>query len=277
MSDRENVDHAVVADFGKEWHAFDQSGLSESERQLQFDAYFSVFPWKRLSADAIGFDAGCGSGRWAVLVAPRVAHLHCVDPSSAIDVARINLQHLGNCSFHRRTVADLPFSDNSMDFGYALGVLHHVPNTERGIADCVRKLKPGAPFLVYLYYAFDNQPAWFKCLWKATDLARRMISRLPYRIKYILSHVIALLVYFPLARAARGWEKLGGPVHSWPLGVYRNRSFYSMRTDSLDRFGTKLEKRFTKEQILAMMERAGLEEVQFSPLPPFWCAVGLKK
>jgi len=41
-----------------------------------------------------------------------------------------------------------------------------------------------------------------------------------------------------------------------------------MRTDSLDRFGTRIEKRFPREEILAMMEQAGLERVQFSPSAP---------
>jgi ubiquinone/menaquinone biosynthesis C-methylase UbiE len=281
MSDHDkvnkNVDHAVVADFGNEWQTFDQSALLDAERKLQFDAYFAVFPWEQLSSDAIGFDAGCGSGRWAVLAAPRVGHLHCVDPSSAIDVARKNLQHLPNCSFHRNTVDDMPFPDNSMDFGYSLGVLHHIPDTQQGIFDCVRKLKPGAPLLVYLYYAFDNQPVWFGWLWKISDVARHFISRLPYRVKYVLSQLIAVSVYYPLARTAYGLQKMGVSVHSWPLKVYHNKSFYSMRTDALDRFGTKLEKRFTKLQIMAMMENAGLERVQFSPRTPFWCAVGFKK
>lgn len=272
-----NLDHAVVADFGDEWHAFDQSTLSDAERKLQFDSYFAVFPWGQLSPEAIGFDAGCGSGRWAVLVAPRVGHLHCVDPSSAIDVARKNLQQLPNCSFHRNSVDDMPFSDNSMDFGYSLGVLHHIPDTQRGIIDCVNKLKPGAPFLVYLYYAFDNQPVWFGWLWKISDLARYFISKLPYQFKYVLSQLIAVFIYFPLARAANGLEKMGISVHSWPLSAYRDKSFYSMRTDALDRFGTKLERRFTKLEILTMMENAGLDRVQFSPRTPFWCAIGFKK
>lgn len=271
-----NTDPAVVTDFGKEWQAFDQSALSAAERQLQFDAYFAVFPWDQLSINAIGFDAGCGSGRWAVLVAPRVEYLHCVDPSNAIDVARKNLQHLPNCSFHRNTLSDLPFPDNSMDFGYSLGVLHHIPDTQKGINDCVSKLKPGAPFLVYIYYAFDNQPFWYKWLWKISDGARRIISGLPYRVKYIWSQLMASTVYFPLSRMANGFERLGVPVHSWPLSAYRNKSFYSMRTDALDRFGTRLEKRFTKEQILIMMTSAGLQNIQFSPQAPFWCAVGYK-
>jgi hypothetical protein len=50
-----------------------------------------------------------------------------------------------------------------------------------------------------------------------------------------------------------------------------------MRTDALDRFGTKLEQRFTAAQIRQMMERAGLERITFSNSVPFWCAVGFKK
>jgi len=140
----------------------------------------------------------------------------------------------------------------------------------------VRKLKPGAPFLVYLYYAFDNQPVWFRWLWKISDIARRFISTLSHSIKYPLSQLIAVFIYFPLARTASVLEKIRVPVHSWPLSNYRNKSFYTMRTDALDRFGTKLEKRFTKLQILTMMEYAGLENIQFSPRMPFWCATGYK-
>jgi 2-polyprenyl-3-methyl-5-hydroxy-6-metoxy-1,4-benzoquinol methylase len=44
-----------------------------------------------------------------------------------------------------------------MDFGYSLGVLHHIPDAQKALSDCVKKLKLGAPFLVYLYYSFDNR------------------------------------------------------------------------------------------------------------------------
>ena len=49
-----------------------------------------------------------------------------------------------------------------------------------------------------------------------------------------------------------------------------------MRTDALDRFGTRLEQRFTKEEIHQMMLDAGLENIKFSDNIPFWCAVGTK-
>ncbi|GMU60885.1 MAG: hypothetical protein AMXMBFR34_26480 [Myxococcaceae bacterium] len=46
------------------------------------------------------------------------------------------------------------------------------------IASCARKLKPGAPLLLYLHYRFDNRPAWFQSLWKLSDLGRSRISRM---------------------------------------------------------------------------------------------------
>jgi len=272
-----NADHATVEGFGQEWARFDQSTLSEVDARRVFEEYFSLFPWAALPAGAVGFDLGCGSGRWARLAAPRVGLLHCIDASDeALGVARRNLASLTNVQFHHASVDQLPLADGSMDFGYSLGVLHHVPDTQAGIDACVAKLKSGAPFLVYLYYAFDNRPPWFRALWKATDVARRVISRLPHRQKNLVSDAIALGVYLPLARTAAGLARAGVDVSSFPLSAYRDRSFYVMRTDALDRFGTQLEQRFTAEQVRQMMTRAGLRDVVVADTGPFWTSVGVK-
>ncbi|PYQ27437.1 MAG: SAM-dependent methyltransferase [Acidobacteria bacterium] len=272
-----NADDAVVRGFGDEWQRFDQHELSRAELESMFDSYFRIFPWNRLPANAEGFDAGCGSGRWASFVAPRVGRLHCVDASTdALDVARKNLSAFSNCTFHHATVGALPLADASCDFGYSLGVLHHVPDTAAGIAACVAKLKPHAPFLLYLYYAFDNRAPWYRALWKLSELLRAFLSRAPRFVRHTGTDVLAALLYWPLARFAKLLERAGISVESLPLSFYRNRSFYVMRTDALDRFGTRLEKRFTRAEIASMMERAGLREIAFSERAPFWVAVGFK-
>jgi SAM-dependent methyltransferase len=271
----ENLDKDVVAGFGDEWSRFDQSTLDEVELQQMFENYFNIFPWHALPDGSVGFDLGCGSGRWARLVAPRVGKLHLIDPSDAIEVARRNLAACTNCEFHRAAVEAIPLQDASCDFGYSLGVLHHVPHTEAGIRACVAKLKRGAPFLLYLYYRFDNKPGWFRALWKMTDVARNGVSRLPFFARYTVSQVLAATVYFPLARGAKVLESVGLNVGNLPLSQYRNNSFYTMRTDALDRFGTRLEQRFTKPEMRAMMERSGLENITFSETS-FWTAVGYK-
>src|SRR5438067_2267907 len=93
-----------------------------------------------------------------------------------------------------------------------------------------------------------------------TDLARKSISRMPFTLRKEVTTIIAALVYWPLARLAKLAERMGRDVVHLPLSIYRNRTFYVMRTDALDRFGTRLEHRFTREQIDAMMRTAGLDD-----------------
>lgn len=274
----ENVDAETVAGFGREWARFRQdSELPDADLRQMFDAYFHIFPWHALRADSVGMDIGCGSGRWAALVSQRVGHLHLIDPSeAALNVARKNLATCKNVTFHLASVAELPVADNSLDFGYSLGVLHHVPDTTDAIDGIARKLKPGAPFLVYLYYAFDNRPAWYRGLWRVSDVVRRVISHSSPALQYVLASMIAALIYWPLARTAAVLWKIGFPIESWPLSYYRDRSFYVMRTDAYDRFCTRLEKRFTRAQIETMLMQAGFRNIRFSERAPYWCAVAIK-
>ena len=273
-----NINQTTVDGFGDEWTRFDQRALPPAELKRAFEQYFSIFPWDQLPANAEGFDLGCGSGRWAACVAPRVGTLHCIDASSdALRVARANLGSETHCRFHHASVDSIPLADASMDFGYSLGVLHHVPDTQEGIRECVRKLKPGAPFLIYLYYRFDNRPSWFRNLWAVSDLSRKVISRLPARARQGVTDIIAASVYVPLARLSRALDRLGVAVSNMPLSAYRDASFYTMRTDARDRFGTRLEQRFTRSEIFEMMERAGLERITFREDVPFWCALGFRR
>ncbi len=220
---------------------------------------------------------GCGSGRWALLVAPKIGQLTCIDPSSeAISVAKKNLAHLSNTVFINASVFDQPLPINSQDFGYCLGVLHHIKDTQKALNQCIKMLKPGAPFLIYMYYNFENRPFWYYITWYISDIARRFISKLPSWLKLVVTDILATTLYFPLARFSLIGEKIGFNVNTWILSSYRRTSFYTMRTDSRDRFGTPLEKRFTRLEISLMMKKAGLERIRFSENSPFWCAVGIK-
>jgi ubiquinone/menaquinone biosynthesis C-methylase UbiE len=274
----ENADQATIEGFGAEWSKFNFAHHSADELNAVFAQYFSVFPWHELPPNAAGFDAGCGSGRWAARVAPRVGTLHCVDASEqALQVARENLRGAAQCKFHHATVDAMPFPDGSMDFGYSLGVLHHIPDTAAALSACVAKLKPGAPFMLYLYYALDGRSQLYRAIWRASDLARQRIAALPLKRRLAVTEVLAATVYWPLARGAKLLEALGVDATHVPLHYYRDKSFYVMRNDALDRFGTQLEQRYTREQIGTMMRDAGLERIEFRDGPPYWCAVGRRK
>jgi SAM-dependent methyltransferase len=273
-----NVHERTVEGFGREWEAFDQSRLPPETRAGIFADYFRIFPWERLPAGAVGADIGCGSGRWAALVAPRVGRLFLVDASPrALQIARDNLAGLSNCTFLDASVDAVPLKESSLDFAYCLGLLHHVPDPAAAIRSIALKLKPGAPLLVYVYYAFDNRPWWFRMVWRSTDLVRRIVSRLPFRARYLVSQLIACVVYAPLAWTARRLEARGTLPASWPLAYYRDKPFYVMRTDALDRFGTSLERRVLRADLEKMLGDAGLHDIVFAEGPPYWCALGFRR
>lgn len=273
-----NIDPKTVEGFGDEWAAYDQHDLAEGDRSHGFSAYFGIFPFDALPANAEGFDFGCGSGRWAALVKPKVGLLHCIDASEkALAVCQARIGSGPGVQFHLAGPDTIPLADGSQDFGYSLGVLHHIPDTAAAMACCTAKLKKGAPFLVYLYYDFENRPLWFRSLWKASDLGRQLIARMPFAVRKGVTTAIAAGVYWPLARTARLVERRGGEVGGMPLSYYRNLSFYSMRTDALDRFGTRLEQRFSRKKIRAMMEASGLSDIRISDREPYWVACGIKR
>ena len=272
-----NIDEKTLSSFGNEWNRFDQKGMSVDESKKIFNNYFSIFPWNNITSEAEGFDMGCGSGRWASFVAPRVGHLNCIDPSSAIDVAKKILSDCDNITFIRGSVSDNQLQKNSQDFGYSLGVLHHVPDTQKAIQSCVELLKVDAPLLLYLYYAFDNKPFFYKAIWKVSDIFRSVISKLPLIIRNICTDIIFVFVYIPLVYLSKVAERIGINPDNIPLSFYRNKSLYTMRTDSRDRFGTPLEKRFTRDEINEMMVESGLKDIQFFDKMPFWCVIGYKK
>jgi SAM-dependent methyltransferase len=273
-----NKDQKVIEDFGDEWTDFtyESKTIDQTELEKNFFQYFSIFPWKNIPNDAEGFDMGCGSGRWAQFVAPKVHSLNCIEPSKALDIAKVNLQKLDNISFFHETTDSCSLHDQSQDFGYCLGVLHHIPDTQQALSDCARLLKKGAPFLLYLYYNLDNKPIWYRYIWKLSDFVRNIISILPRAIKKVFCFLIAALIYFPLARLALFIELFGFNVSNFLLSDYRNKPFYQMRNDALDRFGTRLEQRFSRQQIEDMLLESGFENISFSEEMPFWTSISYK-
>ena len=271
-----NIDKKTVEDFGEEWSQYNQS-ISDEELKIAWKQYFEIFSFEELSSNAEGFDMGCGSGRWAKFVAGKVELLNCIDPSEkALAVAKKNLNSFSNINYYQASANDSVLKENSQDFGYSLGVLHHIPDTLEGIKACSKLLKKNAPFLLYCYYNFENRPYFYKPLWKLSDYLRQILSPLSFRKKVYIASILAYFIYFPLARFALVCEKIGINVSHFPLTDYRRKSFYFMKTDALDRFGTRMEKRFSKDEIRSMLIEAGFKDIRFSENEPFWVSISRK-
>lgn len=268
-----NLDLKTVESFGEEWTRFND--FTASEISSIGDDYFDLATM--LNSTMVALDVGCGSGRWVQYLHSKLKFIEAIDPSQAVFVAASRLQELANVRVTQASVENMPFHDNSFDFVYSLGVLHHVPDTMSAIKHCFNKVKQGGWFLLYLYYNLENRGFLFRLLFNLSAVVRRIISASPPWLKHILCDLIAALVYWPVAKFSQAVslfsENLAKQI---PLSYYRKTSFFIMRNDSLDRFGTPLEKRFSKKEITEMLEKAGFHNIQFSSREPFWHVIAQK-
>ncbi len=271
-----NIDSAVVKDFGDEWLRF-KDYSDEDIRSLAI-MYFDILTDEIINKNSYVLDIGCGTGRWTKFLSNRIGFIEAIDPSNAVFAADHLLETVENVRITMASVDTIPFNNETFDFAMSIGVLHHIPNTQKAMKDCVKKLKKGGYFYCYLYYNLDNKGFIFKSIFRLSDLFRKTISHMPSAIKKFSCDLLAVFFYMPFILSARllnqlGFRKLSKKI---PLSDYANKSFFIIRNDSLDRFGTKLEQRFSKVQVEALMRESGLEEIIISPSSPYYHAIGRK-
>lgn len=265
---------AVVAGFDYEWKRFQAVGTEELD--VVFRSYTDVLPADSFTEGLLVVDAGCGAGRWAYEVARRGPRVIAVDLGLSVEVARRNTASTGRVACVQADVQRLPLARGAFDWAYTLGVLHHLDRSAEALDQIARTVRSSGHVLVYVYYALEGRGPAYRLIFRAVDLLRRVLSRSPRPIAFAIATAVAILVYFPLARSAQLLARLGlsSLAERMPLSFYRERSLEIMRNDSLDRFGTRLERRYTRDAMLALMRSAGLADVMVSPRPPFWHAIG---
>ncbi|MEO8399262.1 MAG: class I SAM-dependent methyltransferase [Ignavibacteriaceae bacterium] len=271
-----NIDKKVVNDFGEEWLKFHD--FSDDLIKKAGDEYFDVVDEKMVNKNSYAIDIGCGTGRWTKYLSSRAGFIEAVDPSNAIFAADVLLREVKNVRLTKASVDTLPFADETFDFAMSVGVLHHIPDTQQALRDCVKKVKKGGYFYVYLYYNLDKRGFLFKSLFRVSNVLRGIISKLPSKIKKIVCDILAILIYMPLILWVRflivvGLDKFADKM---PLSVYKNKPFFNIRSDALDRFGTSLEKRFSAIEVRNMMLECGLTDILISPSAPYYHAIGKK-
>ena len=212
-------------------------------------------------------DLGCGIGRWSFFLTDKCKELLLVDFSEAIFVARHNLQESNNVLYFMADINDLPFCNDFCDIIFSLGVLHHLPNNA---LEAVRMLNKYAQvLLIYLYYALDNRPWYFRSLLNMVTMIRSGLCKIRTQwIRSVITCIIALLFYKPLVGLGKIFQ-LFGHGNKVPLyEAYNGKSIKGVRQDVYDRFFTGIEQRFTKKDILKLNDT--YKEIIISDKIPYW-------
>lgn len=270
-----NADSKTVESFGDEWNRF--ASFTKEETKRAGDQYFDIVTDEMVNADTIALDIGCGTGRWSKYLSPRVKFIEAVDPGEAVRAAVPFTVSSQNIRITQAGYGSLPFEKESFDFVFSLGVVHHLPDTEAAIREAATMVKKNGWLLLYIYYSLDNRGVMFRLLFGISDLVRRLVSKMPRGLKFFVCEVIAIFVYLPFVLLAKLLRIFGGSL--WkkiPLAYYSDKPWKVIRNDSLDRFGTPLEKRFSKKEIEQMLERSGMHDIRFSANEPYWHVIARK-
>lgn len=270
-----NLDQKVIDDFGHEWSSFDyKESQSPEALDLQFAAYCSPLDLSNFNpSKSVAADFGAGSGRWSSRLLGSFSRVYALEPSDGANTVLLKkFENEPRVVVLKETVGANSISDASLDLGMSLGVLHHIPDTGLAIKDISKKIKPSGYFLCYLYYKVEDKPFHYRVIFKIVDFNRQVISRMPQPTKRFVSSIIALFVYWPLARISKVLRKLGVSTSNVPLHHYADMPFVMLANDALDRFGTSLEQRFNKSEIVEMLLDAdfNLSTLIFSEEEPFW-------
>ena len=272
-----NIDNEVVKTFGEEWTKF--KDYSDEEIRLAGAMYFDILNDSIINKNTYALDIGCGTGRWTLCLSERIGFIEAIDPSDAIFAAADLLKDVKNVRLTKASIETIPFPDETFDFVMSIGVLHHIPNTQQAIIDCVKKLKTNGYFYCYLYYNLEDKSIFYKSLFWISNLFRMFVCKFPPKLKRFTCDILAVLLYMPFVLLGRilnfmGLQRISKNI---PLSDYTDKSFFVIRNDSLDRFGTKLEQRFSKQEVIDLMTKAGLSDIIVSESSPYYHAIGKRK
>jgi SAM-dependent methyltransferase len=249
--------------FGEEWKEYPRI-LPEHEKE--FRSYFDLVDVAALQGRRV-CDLGCGIGRWSYFLKDKCRELVLVDFSDAVFVARQNLADNSQALFFMGDLRKLPFRPDFCDFLFSLGVLHHLP------VPCLqetRALARHAPrLLVFLYYALDNRPYYFRWILGVVTALRRLLCRIrSAAFRRGFSWMGAVFIYKPLVL-------LGSLLNIIGLGrfvplyeFYKNKSLGRLAQDVYDRFFTRIEQRVSRREIESL--RDTFRRVEISSQLPYW-------
>jgi len=249
--------------FGAEWKAH---GRILPEHAQEFAQYFDLVDLASLNEARI-CDLGCGAGRWSYFLKDHCKEILLVDFSDAIYVARENLRGSDHCLFFRGDLTHLPFADDCADWIVCLGVLHHLPVPCLEAVVGMKRLSP--KLLIFLYYALDNRPFYFRLLLSLVSAVRLGLAHIRSPLfRKVFSFLGTVLLYLPLVGLGHVLRPFGLSRYVPLFEFYRDKSVKRIQQDVYDRFFTRIEQRVSRAQILGLKKE--FSDVIVSDHIPYW-------
>lgn len=248
--------------------------------KYHFNAMQEILP-EKIVTGSIGLDLGCGSGEDTFIMAKNNPSVRIIgmDISEGAYVASRLSSSLKNAIILRGTGSSIPLKNETCDFVYSFGVLHHMHDYKKGLLEIFRVLKKRSPFFLYLYEDHTGSPLKYVGV-KIIAIIRKITVKIPPRILYVLSYaispVLVLLFSYP-AKIFKRFKLTYGLYEKTPFNF--GHSLFSLKGDIYDRFATPTEIRFNPRTIYKIFSESGFTDVKTTKLKARagWVVWGYKK
>ncbi len=241
--------------FGFQWKHFARTQLDSANVTTRSrDTFVQKTGW---SLDALRgkrvLDAGCGMGRFAEVCAEAGAEVHAVDLSTAIEAAFQNLGHRSNVRLYQADIMNLPFPDESFDFIYSIGVLHHTPSTKAAFMKLPPLLKAGGAIAIWVYSSELQALV-------GGEILRKVSPRLPKRWLVRMCRIAIPLYYLHRIPRLGVFTSIVFPTSMDPDPQWR-------WLDTFDWYSPTYQWKHSYEEVEGWFKEAGLTDVERGSFP----------
>jgi ubiquinone/menaquinone biosynthesis C-methylase UbiE len=140
--------------------------LSEEDRYSTYPWLYRVAEFREHPGERV-LELGCGTGCDLLQFAKHGAIATGVDiTDSHLELARKRVG--GTATVVKADIRSMDFEDNSFDYVYSHGVIHHSNEPKKIVAEILRVLRPGGRFNIHVYALYS-----YFALWRLLQYGRR--------------------------------------------------------------------------------------------------------
>jgi SAM-dependent methyltransferase len=247
--------------FGYEWHNYAELRPEYEEQFRRWTALLQPDDWRGRRF----LDVGCGMGRnsyWPMSYGAAGGLAIDVDDRS-LAAARRTLAPFPSVRVEMRSAYDIGCRDE-FDLVYAIGVIHHLQEPERALAQMVTAAKPGGRVLVWVYGLENNR--WIVAL--LDPLRKALFARLPVGLVHHMALYPAAILWLLL--------RLGAGRIAY-FRMLRQFTLRHLRAIVFDQMLPKIAHYWPRATVERMLREQGLLDVRLAWVNEMsWCAMGAK-
>lgn len=255
--------------YGTGWLDSARDVGTQQQSNWHYDEVIKIAP-NPTKLTGIGLEVGCGHGKDTVRLAQENpdAHLISLDLSDGVFVTqqRLTQQQINNVTVIKGSALNLPIKDNSINWVYSFGVLHHTTSPEQGFKEISRVGKQRASVTMYLYSDLKEFPL-LRLGMQFTKFIRLITKRLPLPALKLFCKLFTPIIFILFTLPARllkasGFKRVGNRI---PYG--HSKDLNEIYGELYDRFGAQIEHRYNKNSLTELYKCTNIDMQGIGQIP----------